>query len=105
MFARTMFATVSKHIPWSHLLNIRQKVEELVFAGARQVGRFQDGHHGEVLIVGARGAGGARVSFRGPIKRCFYMLNLVCQFFSRVFISNAQNRTESLTETGRWRTG
>lgn len=42
---------MSKLSPWSHFLNIRHKVEELMFAGAGQVGRFQNGHHGEVLIV------------------------------------------------------
>lgn len=42
---------MSKLSPRSHFLNIRHKVEELMFAGAGQVGRFQNGHHGEVLIV------------------------------------------------------
>ncbi len=54
-----------------------------MFAGAGQVGRFQNGHHGEVLIVGAWGAGGTRVSFRGPGQdRCFRQ---TCLTFRRLY--------------------
>lgn len=49
--AKINVSGMSKLSPRSHFLNIRQKVEEFVFAGTGQVGCFQNGHHGEVLIV------------------------------------------------------